>query len=93
MEYWNGQITRSCSGYGVRGLAGRLGLARRRRDVFVQVLHGHGGVERGSDGERALVDLEVRWVHMVDLPRPLVADADAEEGGRDLKKLLFLRLA
>jgi hypothetical protein len=28
--------------------------------VFVQVLHGHGGVQRGSDGERGLVDVQVR---------------------------------
>lgn len=53
------------------------------RRVLGEVVDGDGGVDRGADGERGLVDDEVRGVRGVRRPGAAgggVADADGEEG-------------
>ncbi|TVU43970.1 hypothetical protein EJB05_03392, partial [Eragrostis curvula] len=54
----------------------------KRPCVFLQIFDRHGGVEGSSDGERALVDDDVRGVHVMDLTHLGIADPNAEEGSR-----------
>ena len=49
--------------------------------MFAQVVDRHGGVEGSPDGERALVDHDVRRVQVMGLPRPGLADDPDVTGG------------